>query len=841
MTDKEKMYVNLTNGGPISVYVKDGKVVRVRPLQVPESEYKPWAIEAGGRTFSPPKAVRLSPPVHAERNRLNSFNRILYPMKRVDFDPKGERNPQNRGKSGYVCISWDEALDIVSGEIKRLTEAYGGSSITGMTSSHHNWGVVGYKMGPFARFMNMLNYTPVLDNPDSWEGWHWGATHTYGFYWRLGMPEQFDLLEDALNHTEMIVCWSNDPDTTRGTYSGQESAVWRQWLKERGIKTVFIDPFYNYTNAAMDGTWLPPRPGSDTALAMAIAYVWITEGSYDKEYVAEKTVGFDEFKDYILGRTDGGRAKTPEWARKESGIPARKIYALAREWASKRTSLSCGSRGGEGGACRTAYGTEWARMMVCLQAMQGLGKPGISIWGMTMGAPADSDTWFPGYAEPRGQMGKSGVAKNKLSLANKTKQRLFRLTLPEAIISGKEDFLGEGFCGQSLEQQFTHNVYPQEGRVRMFYRYGGSFIGTMVDTNKWVRMYQSENLEFVVNQDCWFGGEAKFADVILPACTSLERNDLGEWAACGGYTTNAHIGNNYRVIVRQQKVIEPMGESKSDYEILTLLSERLGMKDLFTEGNSENDWARLFYESSDIAKTLSWEEFNRKGYHIVPLPDDYKPTPGLRWFAEGREVDTPDTGNPKRHTDKAKELGTYSGKIEFASQSLLKHFPDDQERPVVPNFTSSWEGYDSELYEKYPLQLISPHPRFTFHTHYDNHTTWLDEIPFHRVEKDGYKWWPIRINPLDAKVRNIQQGDIVELFNDRGSVLGSAVVTERVQPGVIHSYASGAKYDPLIPGKAGSTDRGGCITLLVPSRMLSQNVPGMAPNSCLVEIRKWEV
>jgi trimethylamine-N-oxide reductase (cytochrome c) len=155
-------------------------------------------------------------------------------MKRVDFDPKGERNIQNRGKSGYVRISWDEALDIVSSEMKRLIDTYGGSAITGMTSSHHNWGTVGYKMGPFARFMNMLHFTPILDNPDSWEGWHWGATHSYGFYWRLGMPEQFDLLEDGLQNTEMIVFWSNDPDSTRGTYSGQESAIWRLWLYERG-------------------------------------------------------------------------------------------------------------------------------------------------------------------------------------------------------------------------------------------------------------------------------------------------------------------------------------------------------------------------------------------------------------------------------------------------------------------------------------------------------------------------------------------------------------------------------------------------------------------------------
>ncbi|MGI5901159.1 MAG: molybdopterin-dependent oxidoreductase [Desulfitobacteriia bacterium] len=835
----EQVFTNLTNGGPISVYVKDGKIVRVRPLQVPEEEYKPWVIEAGGKKYSPPKAMRCVPSVHAERNRFYSENRILYPLKRVDFDPNGERNPQNRGKSGYERISWDEALDIVAGEIKRIIDNYGGAAIAGMTSSHHNWGIVGYKMGPFGRFMNMINYTPVLDNPDSWEGWHWGATHMYGFYWRLGMPEQFDLLEDALKHTEMIVFWSNDPDTTRGTYSGQESAIWRVWLKEKGIKTVFIDPFFNYTNAAMEGTWLPPRPGSDTAVAMAIAYVWITEGLYDKEYIAEKTVGFDEFKEYILGAGDDGLAKTPQWAEEESGIPARKIIALAREWASKRTCLSSGCRGGEGSACRTAFGTEWARMMVALQAMQGLGKPGISIWGTTMGAPADY-TWFPAYAEPQGQMGKSDVAKHKLATQNKTKQRLFRLTLPDAILNGKEEFWGDGFCGQSIEQQFVHNVYPIEGKIRMFYRYGGSFMGTMSDTNKWVKMYQSPELEFVVNQDCWYGSEARFADIILPACTNLERDDIGEWAACGGYTTNSHIGNNWRVIVRQQKCVEPLGESKSDYQIFSLIAERLGMGELYTEGNTEEDWCRLFFESSEISKRISWEEFNKKGYYIVPVPENYKPTPGLRWWAEGRPVDTPDTNNPKRGTDKAHELGTYTGKIEFVSESLKQNMPDDEERPPMPHWIPSWEGYRSELYDKYPLQIISPHPRFSFHTHYDNHTSWLNEIPLHRVEKDGYYWWPVRINPEDAKARGVKGGDIVELYNDRGSVLCIADVTERVPKGVLHSYGCSAKYDPLVPGQPGSTDKAGCVNFLTSSRMLSKHAPGMTPNSCLCELRKWE-
>ena len=369
----EEVFTNCTNAGPVSVYVKDGKIVRIRPLAAEERDFKPWTIEANGHKYTPARKFNLSPYVHAERDRVYSEDRIRYPMKRVDFDPNGARNPQNRGKSPYQRISWDEALDMVGAEIHRVRETYGPSALAGMTSSHHNWGIVGYKMGPFYRFLNMIGYTPVFDNPDSWEGWHWGATHTYGFFWRLGMPEQYDLLEDSLKHAEMIVFWSNDPDSTRGTYTGQDSAMWRLWLKQKGVKMVFIDPYYNYTAAAMDGKWIPIRMGSGTAMAMAIAFVWITENTFDRHYVENRTVGFQEFRRHVLGEDDG-QPKTPEWAEAECGVKARIIRSLAREWASKRTVLSGGARGGEGGACREAYGTEWARMMVLLQAMQGLGQ-----------------------------------------------------------------------------------------------------------------------------------------------------------------------------------------------------------------------------------------------------------------------------------------------------------------------------------------------------------------------------------------------------------------------------------------------------------------------------------
>jgi len=186
-------------------------------------------------------------------------------------------------------------------------------------------------------------------------------------------------------------------------------------------------------------------------------------------------------------------------------------------------------------------------------------------------------------------------------------------------------------------------------------------------------------------------------------------------------------------------------------------------------------------------------------------------------------------------------LGTYSGKIEFVSESLKKHFPKDKERPPMPRYIPSWEGHETGLAKKYPLQLISPHPRFSFHTHHDARIPWLVDIPDHRIFKEGNYWRTVRIHPSDAEARGIKQGDIVKLYNDRGAVLCIATLTERMKPGVIHCYESSGVYDPLEPGKPGSPDRGGCVNLLTPARMISKNAPGMANNSCLIEMEKWEV
>ena len=192
--------------------------------------------------------------------------------------------------------------------------------------------------------------------------------------------------------------------------------------------------------------------------------------------------------------------------------------------------------------------------------------------------------------------------------------------------------------------------------------------------------------------------------------------------------------------------------------------------------------------------------------------------------------------------DREGNLATQTGKIEFESQSLKRFDPNDDERPPVPKYIPSWEGHHTkELYDKYPLQLISPHPKFSFHTMNDGKDCWMNEIPDHRIKaKDGYYYWVIRINPVDAEKRSIKDGEVVRAYNDRGSVLLGAQVTGRVPPGVVHSYEYCAVYDPLEPGKVGSVDRGGCVNLMTPHRFMSKNACAQAPNSCLIEIVKYK-
>ncbi|MEM8563831.1 MAG: molybdopterin-dependent oxidoreductase [Pseudomonadota bacterium] len=851
MPDGCMRYTTITNGGPLHVYVRDDKIVRMTPIEFTDQDAPSWTIKARGREFQPQRKTTAAPHGTSMKSTVYAKNRLLYPMKRVDFDPEGERNPQNRGISGYERISWDEALDIVAKEINRQKRVHGPGSIFLQHCSHHQWGNVGYYLSAMTRFGNLIGFTRMAMNPDSWEGWFWGAIHHVGFSHRVGIPPSYGTLEDCLKEAEQIVFWSSDPESTNASYAGFESTQRRLWAKELGIEFVHIDPHYNPTAQLLGGKWLPIKPATDSALALAIMYVWITEDLYDKQYVAEKTTGFDEWKAYLLGETDG-EAKTPEWQETETGVPARDARALARSWGSKKTYLSCGMSGtGFGGACRGATGQQWARNMVMMMAMQGWGKPGINMGGLVNGSPVDHQFYFPGYADGgiSGDLNNTGDAVNNYQRmphvlsVNPVSQQIPKQRIPEAIIDGKaEGYLWNGF---SQEAQFMPISYPAPGYspIHMIYRYGSSALSTTTKSGRFAESYRHDSIEFVVNQSIFMEGETQFADIILPACTNLERWDIGEWCSAGGYGLHNFEVLNHRVIAIQHKCIEPLGESRSDYQIFNDVLERLGLGAVFTEGCSELDWAKRIFESSDLPQHISWKAFLKKGYFVVPseLEEKLRPPLSMNWFAEGRAKDLPEPYPlPSQYAEKfGHGLQTPSGKIEFVPTILKRNEAQHPDRPALNRYIPSWEGpHTTELVGKYPLQMIATHSRYSFHTFSDGSAA-TNQIRDHRTLIDGHYYWILRLHPDDASARGIEQGDLVKIFNDRGAVICAADVTNLVTNGVVKSYEASAQYSVLdVNGER--VEVGGSLNILTPDRSQTRGTHSMSPNSTLVQVEKYQ-
>jgi trimethylamine-N-oxide reductase (cytochrome c) len=772
-------------------------------------------------------------------------------MKRVDYDPNGNRNPQNRGISGYERISWDEALGIVAAEIRRQKQVHGPGSIVIPTSSHHQWGNVGYYLSALLRFGNLIGFTRMAANPDSWEGWYWGALHHWGHSQRIGIAANYGTVEDCLKEAELMVFWSSDPESTNGGYMGFESTQRRLWARELGIEFIHIDPHYNPTAQLLGGRWIPIKPTTDAALAIAIMYVWATEGLYDKDYVERRTTGFAQWRDYLLGTHDNV-PKTPEWQEAETGVPARDVRALARRWGTRKTYLAAGASGsGFGGAARGATGSQWARCMVMMMGMQGLGKPGVNMGNLCGGAPIDYEFYFPGYADGgiSGELVWNGNAVNNYQrmphvlTVNPVRQLVPRQQFPEAIIEGKAT--GYLWDGMATEIQFAPYDYPMPGypRIHMIYKYGGSSFGTMTESNRMAAAYRHESIECVVSQSIWMEGEAQFADVILPACTAFEREDIGEWGSGGGYLQHGYDGLNHRVIALQHKCIEPLGESKSDYRIFTEILTRLGLGAIFTEGCSEFDWCRRVFESSDVARQVSWKEFVRKGYFVVPAEaEGMRSAVNFRWFAEDRAKDIaePQPLPSQWAGDFGKGLQTPSGKLEFVPETLRRSDPDNPERPLVNRYIPAWEGpHSTELVRRFPLQLIATHSRYSFHTQVDGKGSFTNDIEDHRALIDGHYYWLLRMSEVDARIRGISPRSLVKVYNERGAVICAADVSPLLAPGVVKSFEASAEYNMVIINGE-RVEIGGCMNTLTPSRSQIKRASSMSPNSCLVQVESWQ-
>jgi anaerobic selenocysteine-containing dehydrogenase len=749
-------------GGPASssntvqVDVKNGKIIRIRPFHFdwkykPE-EFNPWKIEARGQTFEPTMNTLIPPFTLAYKNRVYSPNRVMYPLKRVDWDPNGERNPQNRGSSHYTRISWDEAVEIVASEIRRIHKEYGPTAILSQSDGHAESKCIHASHGCNRKLLALMGgYTWQTRNPDSWEGWYWGAKHVWGCESVGKQRDQTNIVPDIAEHTEMLLFWGCDPETTPWGWGGQLVSRLCYWFTELGIKQVYICPDVNYGTAVHADKWIPIRPNTDAALQLAIAYVWITEGTYDKEYVATHAVGFGKFEEYVLGKEDG-IAKTPEWAEEKTAIPSWTIKALAREWASKRTSIPH-SNGGP--YIRGPYSTEPARLEVILLGMQGLGKPGchqLSMieWGArrvygdrTWDAnPMPGPMVYPSVLDAAGAP--SYMDRFPQGLIPKPLMERFRepiipkLLIPDAILHPPISWYGSTLAFEVIEDQFKKYTYPAEGcsEIHMIWTDTPSWMSCWNDSNNMADALRHPRIEFVLAQHPWLENDCLFADIILPSTTKLETDDIGVDASSG----------EFKSIFIEGKCTEPIGESKSEYEIVCAIAEKLGLLEQYTDGKSVEQRIKLGFETSGVQDMITWEEFSKKGYYVVPTDPDWKKYDvGWRKFYEDPR------NNPLR---------TPSGKLEFYSSRLSRYFPGDTERPPVPHWIEKGESHDERLSskraKKYPLLIVSNHPRWRVHSQHDD-MQWLREMETSKIMgPDGYAYQTMWINPVDAEKRGIE-------------------------------------------------------------------------------------
>jgi len=839
-----------TGGSTVAVDVKDGKIVRLRPLhydwKYKAEEFGQWEIHARGKVFKSTLKSLPSPHSIGYKKRVYSPNRVLYPLKRVDWDPKGDRNPGKRGESKYVRISWDEALDIIVSEIKRIQKEYGPSGIYLQADGHGETGVIHPSHACSALLMkHMGGYTLQARNPDSWEGLYWGAKHVYGME-PVGVEDQANLFPDIAEHTELLIHWGGDAETVPWGLNGQMQSRVCYFFRELGIKSIYIQPDLTYAAAIHGSKWIPILPNTDTAARLAVAYVWITEDTYDKEYVATHTYGFDKFADYVLGKEDG-IPKTPKWASELCGVPSRIIKALAREWASKTTSSSHQMGGG---TIRSPYSSEPARMLVLLLAMQGFGKPGVhqfSTSSLIIVAPGKGErmlmpqvayrgTEIPYQAAEVHGMSRNDFVKqwqpsqgwappplNKPEFAKVTPKNMRPMQiiakdmLHEAILNPPVSWYGTTMWSEPIEDQFVKYTYPAEGcsEIHMIWTDTPCWIACWNDSNHFIRALRSPKIEFIMAQQPWLENDCRFADLILPVSTKFEKEDIQIDA----------MSELYEIMFHEEQCIEPLGESKSDYEIVCMIAERLGLLDKVTEGKTIQEWIRYAFDNSGAQDSISYEDWNEKKYYISPVPMESR-GPVKRGNLMQAFYEDPEKVR----------LKTPSGKIEFYSQNLAKHFPDDKERPPVPHWIpygeTHQEGLMCERAKKYPLLAITNHPRWRVHAQLED-ISWFKEIPTCKIKgPDGYFYEPVWINVDDAAERGIKDKDIVNVYNERGAILCGAYVTERIMPGAI-SIDHGARHDPIVPGEL---DRGGSSNTLTPRNTMSKNATGMVCCGFLAEV-----
>lgn len=677
---------------------------------------------------------------HAYRQRVYAPDRLLYPVKR--------NGP--RGSGDFKRISWDEALDTTAKEMKRIRSEYGNAAILHFCSMCDPYTL--HHVGIFHRLLCQFGGYTAPWGFISNEAAAFAAGITYGMRRRFLQIEHEP--EEFLG-AKLIIMWGWNPVTTE---QGTLIPLYLARAKEQGARCICVDPRFTDSAAVFADQWIPIRPGTDAAVLLAMAQVIIREGLYDPSFLNKYTVGFEAFRDHLFGTQDGN-AKTPEWAEKISQVPAETIRELARAYASIKPAVLAASIG----PGRTAYGEQYHRAVAALEVLTGRWRaenwvtptlPGLK----TLPHIPSPPNLVEAEAPPRRMaLPYRGASVNSSARVNVS---LFA----DAILKGRA------------------GGYPAD--YKMLWLSNTNYLNQLAEVNKTVRAFHQ--LEFILVTEQFMTSSACMADIVLPVCTFFEREDL--------------VGTRSGVFAVLNKVIEPLGESRSQFWICQELARRLGLED-FPYASETELIEGMITQIRKETHLPDLETLRKQGFYQA---EPKVPVVGL------------DKGEQKPPMPRFR---TPSGKIEIFSE--IAAALNDPLIPPLPTYLETWESPNDPLSAKYPLQLITPHFKRRAHSQFDN-LPWLREL----------KPQTLMMNTHDAESRGIRAGDWVRVFNDRGEVCIPAWVTERIMPGVV-SLPQGAWYAPDQKGM----DYGGCANVL--TRNQTSPGGGFTPHTALVQVEKW--
>lgn len=727
-------------------------------------------------------------------------SRVRYPMVRLDFLLNGfESNTSQRGDFRFVRVTWDKALHLFKDSLDEVQTKYGPS---GLHAGQTGWRATGQLHSCTSHMQRAVgmhgNFVKKIGDYSTGAGqtilpYILGSTEVYaqGTSWSL-----------ILEESDTIVLWSNDPYKNLQVGWNAEThesyaylAQLKEKVKQGKIRVISIDPVVTKTQEYLGCEQLYVNPQTDVPLMLGIAHEMVTKNLHDTKFIEGYSLGFDDFLPYLMGESDGV-PKTPEWASTICGVSPEVIRDLAKVMTKGRTQMMMGW-------CiqRQQHGEQPYWMGAVLATM--IGQIGLPGGGISYGHH------YSGIGVPSSGAAAPGAFPRNLDEGQKP-------------IFDSNDFKGASNTipvarwidsilepGKIIDSNGSKVTFPD---IKMMVFSGNNPWNHHQDRNRMKQAFMK--LKCIVSIDMNWTATCRFSDIVLPACTTFERNDIDIY---GSYAN--------RGLLSMQKMVEPLYESLSDFEIFTRFAAILGKEKEYTRGMTERDWLVKLYNDCKAANA---------GKFDMPLFEEFWQA-GYVYFGEGKPW--------TRHADfrndpEINPLGTPSGLIEIFSRKIAQYNYDDC--PGHPTWMEKAErSHGGPGSKKFPVWMQSCHPDKRLHSQMCESQEFRETYTVKGRE-------PVYINPVDAKKRGIKSGDIVRVFNDRGQLLAGAVVSDKFPQDIIR-IQEGAWYGPVGPN--GHKDGGAVIgaicsygdpntlTLDIGTSKLAQ---ACSAYTCLVDFEKYK-